>query len=427
MRRIVTGIILSTALGAVGCATSGHRDSMGGLANRQPSWSTKTTAPVQTRESLPPEQPDLFMPTADATNHRRLGHFFPGLGRNTSPHPVDTARVATPATARPEPAPLELVAHANSGRPSLFGGSRKNRVPQTYMTDVRSSGAKSAATPAFLPVALQIPPLRQSDRSVTPTSADLPDEAEDSQSNPPDDRYSVSANPDSSDAKASPSSTTEPQLAIDPREVSDAVVSPPPVIEPTAEPANESLSTSPPPADAPEPAAEPAPTRDEPARDPRERPRLSDQPTIPAESTKPVEPAATSTDPAPTAQPTEPEPAATVAKRPAQADVATDARRVAQARPSVADPGNSLGLPPVTLPATYGWSTPQGSSQANQPSPVLASPQVAPTPQTAKIRSSSAESTGTMTRTWRVPSVRRLVRRIGGLGEFASPPTAAAH
>ena len=437
MRRIVAGIILSTALGATGCATSGHRDSVGTMTSRSDPWSPKTTAPAQTRMSLPPEQPDLFMPSADSSNHRGLNRFFPTLGRNTSPRPDTTARVVSPATSRPMPAPLEVAAHTNPGRPSLFNGSRKPRAPQTYVTDVRSSRVKSPVSPAFLPVALQIPVRREADQAVTPTSADMPEKTDDPDPKSSEDREPIPTNPDASDATATPLSQTEPQLAIDPMEVGDSLISPPPATEspaitPSAEAATLPLADAPEQSGpAPTPRNEPAPTprgepsptpRDEPAHDPRERPRLSARPTVTRESSSPVEPAA---------EPTKPEPAATVATPTTKPDVATDVTRVAQARPSVADPGNSLGLPPVTLPATYNrqypGSAPRGSGQADQPPPVLASPQIAPIPQGGHTESSTSKTGGTTTRTWRVPSVRRLVRRIGGLGEFATPPTAKPH
>ena len=437
MRRIVSGIILSTTLAATGCATSGHRDSVGSLTGRSASWSARTSAPTQTRESLPPEQPDLFLPSASSAEHRGLAHYFPTLGRNTSPRQTASVRVATtPTTARPAPAPLEVVAHANTGRPSLFSGSRTTRVPQTYLTDVRSTRAKTSVQPAFLPVALQLPGLRQADQAVTPTSADLtgsPDESR--QETTSSDRDPVPANPDASDATTKPLSTTEPQLAIDPSQIGDTLISPPPATQaatstpdivdtpnPATEPTQpEPAATSEPPTTS-EPAAEPTPTRAEPTSDPRERPRLAARPTSGSTASQPVEPAS---------EPTQPEPAAIVAARLTEGNPTTGTTQVTQARPSVADPGNSLGLPPVTLPPTYlrqnlpGGA--RGSQQGEQPQPVLASPQAQPTPQTARGHSSVAKADSTMTRTWRVPSVRRLVRRIGGLGEFANPPTAKPH
>jgi hypothetical protein len=62
----------------------------------------------------------------------------------------------------------------------------------------------------------------------------------------------------------------------------------------------------------------------------------------------------------------------------------------------------------------------RGSYQTTPPGPVLASPQV-------EASAQSPAATGGEAKAWRRPSLRRLVRRVGKLGEFADPPTAKPH
>ena len=430
MRSRQNFLILVTALAATGCATGSHRESTRSHV-AYPALGAKTIAPPQTQVSLPAEPIDLFAPAATTTSQRRLAQFFPGLGRGTVAHSPASAPTPTPtpgpvASRTLTPAPVEVATVAEGSRPGFFG-FRKSRAQHIYTTDARPIVARSAAAPAFLPVALQIPQPRQADRSVTPTSADVPHAAEAPESAIPAERDPISSNPDASDAAATPLGITEPGLAVEPMvapQSSARAGDPGPAIEAEPEAATPSPTINIGPDREPEPApkAEAEATQDLPQVDPRERPRLGTpaSPPGPTQAEEFRNPEATTN---PDSSEEADQPAAQVAQ--------TDARpepKATQVSQSVADPGNSLGLPRIELPATYsgqGGMAPRGSGQsAPQPPPVLASPQRQVAPQAAAGHQQTPAAT---VKTWRLPSVRRLVRRVGGMGEFATPPTAAPH
>ncbi len=408
-------LILTICVGATGCATTTNRDGLGPQGIRGVARSRPAT-PRQV--SLPPEQADVFAATApNRLDKYRLSRYFPGLGH---PTPAATPAAGVPAHATLVAASVPAATtNPGTSRPSWFA-FRKPREAQTYLTDARpvatATGPLVGVKPSVLPIALQLPTGAIADRAVMPTSVDLP--TPDSSAPKPADgpaaepaavtpETAVPSNPDSSSADASPLSKTEPQLAVKPID--------PPAAEPAAQPADDASAipktTSPPVAVADAPA-EPGPA----AVDPRERPRMTRTPTVPAD------PAAAETD-GPQAKPAA-EPTRVAAASPRSA---ADAQTV-RAMPSVADPGNSLGLPQPMLPASYTRHDSvavRGTGQS-QPGPVLASPQVAPSSQAKPSAQSAATPTGA-TKTWRRPCFRRLVRRMCKLGEFANPPTAAPH
>ena len=382
-------------LGAMGCATSAHRETNGLMSSRSPAWS-RTTAPRQSQVSLPPEQPDLFAATAPRTDKYRLAHYFPGLARpaggTAAVGQAGQGALTTPV------APTDPVLAASSYRPSWFG-FRKPRTTQTYMTDTRSATSTRPVEPSVLPIALQLPTRRVADSSVTPTAVELPQPTTEAPSNP-----------DASTAAATPLSTTEPQLAVKPFGAAGGEAS------------EAEAGANPTPAET-GPATE-TPATEALAADPRERPRLpatlvdssgaSKDDAAPAATAEDAKPADEAKPAAPQPEP-EPEPAIV---RPSAAD-----SRAVKATPSVADPDQSLGLPPATMPASYNQHQSiavRGSTQGQQPPPILASPQFAASPQ-SQVTPTAA------TKTWRRPCLRRLVRRMCHLGEFATPPTAKPH
>ena len=379
--------------------------------------------------------------TATRGHSSRLSRFFPGLARTTPVAPGSSPAAQVVAAPEPTSVPTGPIIAANPIRPSWFG-LRKAKVPQTYLTDVRGTAPRGKAVePSYLPVALQVPTDRITDRAVTPTTAEV--DSQDAEPGPIKSATTIPPNPDSSSAAAEPISTTEPQLAVkpfgsptpepaasksvpslapeatanspEPAEASKptedkkpAVTDQPSMTDQLAEPSKPADPVDPP--TVTERPAEPTP----PAVDPRERPRLNDLSQ------------AASTAPKADSQPA-PEPAAVATRTGASGSGEPDPRAV-KAAPSVADPDRSLGLPPVTVPASYTQHNSvavRGSYQTSQPGPILASPQfetaARSTPQ------SSAAQPASSTTAWQPPSVRRLVRRMWKLGEFASPPTAKPH
>ncbi len=359
--------VFALCVGATGCASSAHRETNGLMSSRAMSRINGRTAPKQIQVSLPPEQPDLFAAVAPKTDQRRLSQYFPGLGRPAG-NKAEVVKAGQGAAMTKSVDPTESKVAASTHRPAWFG-FRKPRGVQTYLTDARSASSRSLVEPSFLPVALQLPQNRVADSAVTPTNVELP-----------------ASQPDVPNTDAASSSPTEPQLADKPVEARNAEATTPK--ENTAEPAPEV-----------------------PTVDPRERPRL---PATVADSTG-------------TARDDQPEPKATESAQPSESELAerpprTDSRAV-KATPTAADPENSLGLPPATLPASYTSRQSiavRGTTQSPQPPPVLASPQVEASPQSSVVPTRA-------TKTWRRPCLRRLVRRMCNLGEFANPPTAKPH
>lgn len=458
-------------LGAAGCATGAHRTGLGGAPPRGLAAS-RGSAPRQAQVSLPAEQPDIFMAAAAAQQgpSLRLSRYFPGLGKATPvaataptgrpPVSAPAARLAAApkpevvevaeATAADEPVakPATPVAKVvtNRSRPSWFGLFR-SRGAHTYMTDVRGtgtaarfgagSGTKAGPEPAYLPVALQVPPARVRDRAVLTARADVatpgPAAAEPAEAAKPaaeataDDRPTPPANPDSSTATAEPLSPDQPRLAVKPYDV--PTPNPAPAPAPAATPA---ADVSPPLADAAEPAQDPAPApaAPEPAATPapaQDKPVIPPAPPDPRERPQLARPGMRLPEPNPTAGREPAAPATTVAE---PATLTPPEDRKLSSAPTGADPGDSLGLPQAQLPATYvrrDSIAVRGSYQAPQPPPVLASPQVAPSPQAKPSAQDHATVAPATAQTWRRPCLRRLVRRMFSLGEFANPPTAKPH
>ncbi len=384
--------LLIVSLGVAGCATSTPRDGVGGLGTRSTMWS-KTTAPRQVQVAMPPDQDDPFAQAASKPEKRSLSRYFPGLSASPSSN-LSLAKAEQSAASRPATISPKSNAVAGTTRPSWFG-FRKPRATQTYMTDARSSSLRSTVEPSPLPVALQLPTNRLADKAVTPTSADVSD----SEPNKVDaGAKPVPSNPDSSSAEASPLSTTEPQLAIPPIDAQDPKTKPGPEAQPSG--SSDVVHDQP---------------SETPAVDPRERPRMAanSPTTLSVPDSNPV---------AENADPAEP-----VASKPTESNPVepSTARKEVKVALTGGDPSNSLGLPQATVPTSYirhESVAVRGSYQAPQPPPVLASPQVVATPQSQK-----AAPTGEAKKTWRRPCLRRLIRRVGKLGEFANPPTALPH
>ena len=400
------GFFMAICAGATGCATTAHPDAS--KQARAVAWTKPAVAPPR-QVSLPPEQGYSFVATkADEPEKYRLAHYFPGFGRPT-PTPAPVKAVPVQADAAPAPTVVATKPAATTARPSWFA-FRKPKLPvQTYMTDVRPVGGRKGLDPTVFPVALQLPGGRIADKAVVPTSVDLPAADKPAVGATPEPaaapEAAVPTNPDSSQAAADPLSPTEAQLAVKPLDslASDA-------------PAQSVAEVSPPPADeAPdEPSSKPEPkaTTETPLVDPRERPRMAANPPAPAATTGADEPKSIGDEPMMRSSPPPP--------TPAPAQPAPDARAI-KAAPSAADPDNSLGLPAATMPASYTQHNSiavRGSYQA-PPGPVLASPQVGPSPQSA--------AQPTAAKTWKRPCLRRLIRRMCKLGEYANPPTAQPH
>ena len=383
--------ILCISVGASGCATNAHRESVGSLSTRTDLWS-KTTAPRQVQVSKPTNQEDSVASNPPRSEKPSLSRFFPGLGRSVPNVSPNTAMLAA---AKPAGKASEATVVAGSPRTSWFS-FRKQRPAQTYLTDARSSASKTSVQPALLPVALQLP-VRMADKAVTPTSVEVADPAA-SDSTVAQGSNPVTRNLDSSAAQAEPLSTTEPRLAVAPFAPKDSKSESGATLE------SEPAAINPEPSDQP---ANPAPDTD--AIDPRERPRMP------------------STSTALTPDVVEEKPAESVASKPTDPtsnQPATDVKTV-KATPSAADPSNSLGLPQATVPTSYirhESVAVRGSGQTpSQPPPVLASPQVEASPQSPVVSATKVK------KTWRRPCLRRLVRRVWKLGEFANPPTAQPH
>lgn len=379
--------VLLISLGVTGCASSARRLSPAALSSQPAAGTPAVVAHAQ--DAPPPGEPDIFM-AAKATRESsaaRLSRYFPGLGRTTPVSPATSAPVAARSdSALPSGRPV-AVAAAAPARSSWFA-SRKARGPQTYVTDVRGPATRATAEPAYLPVALQVPADRVKDRAVTVTAAEeaaqVAESAVAAQSGP------QAGNPDSSSAPAEPLRTDEPRLAVKPFGT--------PEVTPPVAPTTPDLEAKPaePEAKEAEPAATP-PAREQPEATPAPEPAAQ---VASAENTQ-------------VAPPT-PDPNPGTPRGPAAGPT------------SAADPGNSLGLPPAMLPATYTQHhsvAVRGSYQGSQPrpQPVLASPQVEASPQSASVATTGG------TKTWQRPCFRRMIRRQFKLGEFASPPTAQPH
>ncbi len=385
--------LLVISLASAGCATNSHRENVGFPGAR--SAMSKTTAPRQVQVAMAPEDDGLIASSPSKVEKRGLSRYFPGLGQASSSLASVGPAATLPSRASTNDAKSNVL--GNTGRPSWFG-FRKPRPPQTYLTDARSSELRSSAEPSLLSVALQLPTAKVSDKSVTPTSVDLSENPAGAVAgaNP------VPSNPDSSTAETSPLSTTEPQLVVAPITADSKEVKPPAEVQPAVP--SEAIS------ERSEDASVEVPTND-----PRERPRLAVDSPISA--------------PMPEANPAAEEQKATdrIASKPTDPSEVPSSGEVNAAKvvPSPADPSNSLGLPPATVPTSYlrhNSVAVRGSDQAPQPPPVLASPQVEAAPRSVKAAPTAASK-----KTWRRPCLRRLIRRIGKLGEFANPPTAQPH
>ena len=100
------------------------------------------------------------------------------------------------------------------------------------------------------------------------------------------------------------------------------------------------------------------------------------------------------------------------------------------ARP-VAEPSASTPPPAEASPASNSPTT--QATQATSPAPVkptsarvLASPQ-GEAPEPTLMVGPSPQAGAPTAKTWKRPCFRRLVRKVGKLGEYANPPTAAPH
>jgi hypothetical protein len=270
------------------------------------------------------------------------------------------------------------------------------------MTDARAglNNPATASEPSTLPVALQVPaPQPSSDRAVKPANVEQP----------------INPTPENSQSVAIPDFGGQPSKPGE-----DDVNPLPPAIEPS-NPSTAVASRMP----------------DVPDVDPQEK----------KGSSKPSEAAmvADSPTPAPMTPPT------------------PTAPNDGQAQKAITRPPSANippGLPEPTVPASYvpglvasetvGFhKLTQNKVLASPQTPPKPSPQVAPSPQArpspqvkptsqavptslskpspqASPSAQSCESTPTAT-TWQRPCLRRLVRKVCCLGEYANPPTAAPH
>jgi len=259
----------------------------------------------------------------------------------------------------------EPVALASTGRPNSWFGLRKAKPSQVYATDARVWLDRGSEEPALLPVALQVP---TSDRAVLPTSAEV---VAPTPSAPPV-NPTLAEGAKAADTLELPApAAPEPLLNVPaaPMAAKAADVTAPPVVDPT-----EATRAG---------AGAPAP---------RERPRLESPPDAPAASAE---------------------------KKPTPTVPATPDDQPVKSAPPI-DPTKALTLPDPTLPASYSTATGQSGVAAtmHHVGPVHASPQVSPTAQS---------TVPAPAKKWKRPCLRRAVRKVWKLGEYANPPTAAPH
>ena len=252
-----------------------------------------------------------------------------------------------------------------SYRPTWFG--LRPKPAQVYTTDARAGVNRyNGSEPSTLPVALQVP----TDTAVTPTNAETI-------------RTDV------------PATAPVPDFGGKPSKPGEDEVNP---LPPAAEPGT--------------PAA-----------------IANRMPEVPA-----VDPLA-----APKVETPEPSAANPAVKAAAVVAPTADDKTV-QVNSSSSDASRPAGLPEATMPASYGVAqvdtkTITTGHHHKATSAVMATPQSDPKPPvTPTSQAKPSEQSETCTEKnccegqgWKRPCLRRLVRRVCKMGEFASPPTAAPH
>ncbi len=376
MRRCwIVGVLALWAPG-LGCSSLTKRGD--GFPGYRPGVMPAASAPAQSQVLLPPERTvGATASTGPDRDGQGLSRYFPNLKK-------------------PTPGP---VAVATTGRPSRFG-LRKGRTGQVYTTDARVQLGRGGEVPIPLPVALQVP---TADRAVTPTSGDV---AAPTPPLPPIDPTADEFDPASLPAPAASTSTSDPSPA------------PAPAADPAPKTTGPLLDVEGPRVAAPEPAqavAAPSPNPTEATR------TVADEPAQPAQAEPALSPPETRERPrletmaaVQVVAPREAVPSPTVPKTP-------DDQAESKAAAPI-DPTKALTLPDPSMPTSYSATT-DGSTVAaklHRESHVHPSAQVAPTAQSVAKPAAPAK-------TWKRPCLRRAVRKVWKLGEYATPPTAAPH
>ena len=289
-----------------------------------------------------------------------------------------------PALRRTNPEPPKV---ATRHRPTWFGlRPNPNKVvgTQTYMTDARAGLNRPGAEPTALPVALQVPSERGfADRAVTPTNAESIRPATAPRSTGSED----SSTPPGRDLVAS-STPGIPDFGGKPSRPGEDEVNPlPPAAEPNA------------------PAAVASRMPELPTIDPRERPTTPG----PEAKAEPVDVA------------TQDEQAVKAATPPVGPDPLDSTQPVSystEPTTQVAEASKGPAPAPETTVSATPQTIPPKPHTHVKPSAVKPTSQVKPSPQSEAAPASHA---------WKRPCLRRLIRKVCKLGEYANPPTAAPH
>ncbi len=238
----------------------------------------------------------------------------------------------------------------------------------TYMTDTREHLNRSDNVPTALPVALQVPtdrPASESDRMVKAAGAE--NVADQAPSRPIDDQ-----------ANAAPS---VPDFGGKPARPGEDEVNP---LPPAAEPGTPEAI-------------------------------VNRMPQIPA-----VDPLSN-----PPAEPKAPEPASSAVV------AASDDQAIKASTPPDDTKPPVEGPKPVEAPKPATSQIVETSKIASPTPPVYASPQSSPPKPTVVVKHAphvkASPQGAAFSETWKRPCLRRLVRKVCKIGEFADPPTAAPH
>ena len=392
-------VVLSFVAGLSGCAATSRMD--GGPSLGSQAWNQAPAPPQRTVANTSP----AAVPVEDDVFHAAqkpagLAKYFPGLQRPPAESPKVLARY----------------------RPTWFGLRPSSTpaappAPTNYMTDARAGLNQPILDPATLPVALQVPsPKGATDAAVNPAGAEEP-----------------IVGP----AKATESGSTADSTSAKPASELPVLGSGP--MKPVSEDVN------------------PLPTANEPGSQPvAVVNQMPDVPAVnPQDSAKPA-----NSETVPSLAQT---PAGSTADAPKAPDPLADAKAV-KAVTNPINPTLPPGLPEPTVPASYAsivvaqqavgfkkhsiervyassQSVPRPTAQS-VPRPTAQSiprPIIKPTAQSQPVPTSlsrpspqatpSAQSgaTSASETTWQRPCLRRLVRKVCKLGEYADPPTAAPH